>query len=154
MSKQDSIPVGNAKTIKQIFSRQTTVSVDIAASPETIWKLLTDAASYPAWNSTILEMNGKIAAGGKIELRAKLAPTRVFKLKIKEFVPHQRLVWGDAMGTRVFTLSENSNNRTCLTMSEKIGGPLFPLFARMIPPFDESFNQFAADLKTACEAAA
>jgi hypothetical protein len=36
-------------------------------------------------------------------------------------------------------------------MSEKIGGPLFPLFARMIPPFDESFNQFAADLKKAAE---
>ena len=29
--------------------------------------------------------------------------------------------------------------------------PVFPLFARMIPPFDESFNQFASDLKTVAE---
>ena len=38
------------------------------------------------------------------------------------------------------------------TMTEKIGGPLFPLFARYIPPFDESFEQFAADLKREAEA--
>jgi len=36
-------------------------------------------------------------------------------------------------------------------MREKIGGPLFPLFAKMIPPFDDSFDQFAADLKEEAE---
>ena len=33
------------------------------------------------------------------------------------------------------------------TMSKKIGGPLFPLFAGTILPFDDTFNQYAADLK-------
>jgi hypothetical protein len=36
-------------------------------------------------------------------------------------------------------------------MSERIGGPLFPLFASYIPPFDESFERFAADLKKEAE---
>jgi hypothetical protein len=36
-------------------------------------------------------------------------------------------------------------------MSEKIGGPLFPLFARYIPPFDQPFKQFVADLKKEAE---
>ncbi len=36
-------------------------------------------------------------------------------------------------------------------MREKIGGPLFPLFAGMIPPFDEVFDKFAADLKKKTE---
>ena len=36
-------------------------------------------------------------------------------------------------------------------MSEKIGGPLFPLFARYIPSFDESFERFADDLKKEAE---
>jgi len=76
---------------------------------------------------------------------------RTFKLKVKEFEPPNRLSWGDAMGTRVYTLSANSQNGTRFTMSEKIGGPVFPLFAKMIPPFDESFNQFASDLKTTAE---
>jgi hypothetical protein len=37
-------------------------------------------------------------------------------------------------------------------MREKIGGPLFPLFAGAIPSFDESFERFTADLKKEAEA--
>ena len=54
------------------------------------------------------------------------------------------------MGSRVYLL-EKSANATLFTMSEKIGGPLFPLFASMIPPFDQSFERFAADLKKEAE---
>ena len=38
-------------------------------------------------------------------------------------------------------------------MTEHIGGPVFPMFASKIPSFDASFEQFAADLKTAAEKA-
>jgi hypothetical protein len=37
-------------------------------------------------------------------------------------------------------------------MTEKIGGPLFPLFAGSIPSFDEVFERYAADLKKEAEA--
>jgi hypothetical protein len=36
-------------------------------------------------------------------------------------------------------------------MTEKIGGLMFPFYAKMIPPFDNSFEQFARDLKSAAE---
>jgi hypothetical protein len=36
-------------------------------------------------------------------------------------------------------------------MTEKIGGFMFPMYAKMIPPFDESFDQFANDLKKESE---
>lgn len=36
-------------------------------------------------------------------------------------------------------------------MTEKISGLLFPLFAKLIPPFDEPFEKFADDLKTEAE---
>jgi len=36
-------------------------------------------------------------------------------------------------------------------MSEKIGGLMFPLYGSMIPPFDESFEKFANDLKKESE---
>jgi len=61
------------------------------------------------------------------------------------------LVWGDAMGKREYKLTPNSNGQTNFAMREKIGGPLFPLFAKMIPPFDESFEKFANDLKEEAE---
>ncbi len=142
---------GQATTIKKLFSRQTSVAVDVAAPPAKIWSLLTDAEKFPSWTSTIIEITGIIAAGERILLRSTLAPTRTFKLRVKEFVPPHRLSWGDAMGTRTYTLENSAEGRTRFTMIEKIGGPLFPLFARMIPPFDQSFNQFAADLKAAAE---
>lgn len=142
---------GKAVTTKKTFSRETAVSIDIQADKSIIWALLTNANDFPRWNSTILSIEGTIAEGEKIKLKSVLDPKREFKLKVKEFTPDNRLVWGDAMGKRVYTITPIGNNLTNFKMVEKIGGPLFPLFAKMIPPFDESFNQYASDLKKEAE---
>lgn len=141
---------GKAVTSKSTFSRETSVSVNIEADAAIIWALLTNAADFPRWNSTVISISGKIQNGETIELKSTLDEKRTFKLKIKEFVPNQRLVWGDPMGSRIYSL-EKAGKGTQFTMSEKIGGPLFPLFAAMIPSFDESFDKFAADLKKEAE---
>lgn len=140
-----------ANTIRKTFSRETSVSIDIQADPKTIWNLLTSAENYPSWNSTVISIDGKIALGEKIQLKSYLDPKRVFKLSVKELEPEKRLVWGDAMGKREYKLTPTSNGQTNFSMTEKIGGPLFPLFAKMIPPFDESFDKFAHDLKAESE---
>jgi uncharacterized protein YndB with AHSA1/START domain len=115
-----------------------------------VWALLTHAADYPRWNSTVTSIKGEIKAGGTIELKSTLDEKRMFKLKIKEMVPEKHLVWGDAMGNRVYSL-EKSGGGTNFSMTERIGGPLFPLFAGMIPSFDESFDKFTANLKKEAE---
>jgi uncharacterized protein YndB with AHSA1/START domain len=139
-----------AVTEKRMFSRETTVSVNIEADSSIVWALLTHASDIPRWNSTVVSLTGEIKEGGAIELKSTLDEKRVFKLKVKEFVPEKRLVWGDGMGSRVYSLDKKSNG-VLFSMSEKIGGPLFPLFAKMIPSFDRSFEQFAADLKKEAE---
>ena len=141
---------GKAVTSKSTFSRETSVSVNIEAEAAILWALLTNAADFPRWNSTVISISGNIQSGETIELKSTLDEKRTFKLKIKEFVPNQRLVWGDPMGSRVYSL-EKAGKGTQFTMSEKIGGPLFPMFAGMIPSFDESFDKFAADLKKEAE---
>lgn len=142
---------GKANTIKSTFSRETTVSIDIQSDSKRIWSLLTNAQNYSNWNSTVLSIEGKIALGEKIQLRSYLDPKRVFKLTVKEVEAEKRLVWGDAMGKREYKLTPSASGQTNFTMTEKIGGPLFPLFAKMIPPFDESFEKFALDLKNEAE---
>jgi len=142
---------GKAITQKETFSRTTSVGNCIFADKSIIWKLLTDAAGYTRWNSTIISVNGNIALGETISLKAKMAPKRDFKLKIKEMAEGRLLVWGDGMGKRIFTLDDNGKGMVTFTMNEKIGGPLFPLFARYIPSFDAAFEQFAADLKKEAE---
>ena len=92
---------GKAVTTKETFSRTTAVSIDIQADRSIIWALLTNAGDFPRWNSTVISIEGAIAPGEKIKLKAKLDPKREFKLKVKEFEADTRLVWGDAMGNRV-----------------------------------------------------
>lgn len=141
---------GKAKTVRKTFSRETSVSTEIKADPAIIWALLTKAADYPRWNSTVTSIEGNIAAGETIRLKSTLDKKRTFKLKVKEFEPNKRLVWGDKQGKRIYTLS-SSNGITTFTMDEKIGGVMFPMYAGMIPSFDQSFEQFAADLKKEAE---
>jgi hypothetical protein len=142
---------GKAVTEKKVFSRETAVSIDIQADKSIIWALLTNANDYPRWNSTIISISGTIAPNEKIKLKAKLDPKREFKLTVKEFEADNKLVWGDAMGKRVYSLKTIGNDLTNFSMNEKIGGPLFPLFSKMIPAFDEAFEQFARDLKNEAE---
>ena len=143
--------IQKAKTVRKTFSRETTVSVDIQADPKIIWGLLTNSENYPKWNSTIISIDGKIALGEKIQLKSYLDPKRIFKLTVKEVQPESRLVWGDAMGKREYEITPKANGQANLSMTEKISSPLFPLFAKMIPPFDESFDKFANDLKNEAE---
>ena len=150
-STNSSVRDGKATTIKKPFSRETSVSLDILADPGIVWVLLTNATDYPRWNSTVTSLKGEIKEGETIELKSILDTKRTFKLKVKEVEPERRLVWGDSMGNRVYTLEKGGGGHVTFTMTEKIGGLLFPLFVGAIPPFDETFEQFAADLKKEAE---
>ena len=48
----------NAVTVRTLFSRRTSITVDIDAEPAIIWTLLTQAAHYPNWNSTVISIEG------------------------------------------------------------------------------------------------
>jgi len=48
-------------------------------------------------------------------------------------------------------LTADGNGTVTFAMNEKMGGLMFPMYAKYIPPFDESFEQFAADVKKEAE---
>ena len=142
---------GKATTVKTTFHRETSVNIEIKADPAIVWTLLTNASDYPRWNSTVTSIEGSIALGEKIKLKSTLDAKRTFKLKVKEFEAEKKLVWGDSQGNRTYTLTNNENGTVTFSMTEKIGGLMFPMYAKMIPSFDKSFEQFAADLKKEAE---
>ncbi|MEZ4698048.1 MAG: hypothetical protein R2832_16645 [Rhodothermales bacterium] len=146
-----SVPDGKAKTERSAFSRQTTVQTRIYSDSSIIWALLTNATDFSRWNRTVISITGDIVPDGRIQLKSTLDEKRIFKLHVKEFVSEKRLVWGDSQGSRVFSLTSDADGSVMFSMSERIGSPLFPLFARFIPSFDESFEQFASDLKAEAE---
>src|SRR5215510_11311036 len=108
-----------ATTVKKTFSRETSVNTSISADPAIVWALLTHASDFPRWNSTVTSIKGEIKVGETIELKSTLDEKRTFKLKIKEFVPEKRLVWGDAQGNRVYSLERRSGG-VFFSMTEKI----------------------------------
>lgn len=142
---------GKAVTVRTTFSRMTSISIEIEADQSTVWKIITNASDYPRWNSTVVSLEGDIKEGGKVALKSTLDEKRVFKLKIKTFEPERKMSWGDGQGTRTYTLESINDGATRFTMVEKISGLMFPLYAKFIPPFDENFEQFAADLKKEAE---
>ena len=141
---------GKASTVKKTFSRTTTVTIDIESTPEVIWSLLTNAQNYPDWNSTVLNIEGEIKEGEKIKLTSTLDPERSFKLKVKDLEPNAKMTWKGSMGKRHFVISKVKRG-VHVSMTEKIGGLMFPLFAKQIPSFDENFETFMSDLKQAAE---
>ena len=54
---------GRASKTKTAFRMECAVAINIRAKPETIWALLTDAADFPRWNSTVKSIEGEIAQG-------------------------------------------------------------------------------------------
>ncbi len=140
-----------AKTTKSTFKQVTTVSIDINASPEVIWDILTNASEFTRWNSTVTMLEGEIKTGKKIKLKSVLDDKRIFKIKIKEMIPHHRMTWGDGKGLRVFELTALEKGKAKFTMTETIGGFTFPMWSKYLPPFEDNFNQYALDLKNEAE---
>jgi hypothetical protein len=134
-----------------------TVSTMIAAAPEAVWEILTDASKYTVWNQTVDKVDGRIAPGEKITVHANLSPGRAFPVKVSEFVPGRKMVWTGGMpfglfkGERTFTLTPRGNGAIEFRMSEVFSGPLSPLIERSIPDMQPAFDEFAAALKARAE---
>ena len=147
---------GRATKTRETFRMQCGVSIKIQAKPEKIWGLLTNAASFPKWNSTVQSIEGTIALGEKIKLKVPIAPERTFKLKVSAFEPAKRMVWQDGAapmfkGVRTFTLSPASDGTTEFSMVEVFSGVMLPMIAGSLPDFAPSFEQYAKDLKREAE---
>lgn len=132
-------------------------SIAIQSSPHKIWSILTDAAGYPAWNTTVDKVEGRIAPGERITVHAKISPGRAFPVKVTEFIPDSKMVWASGMplglfkGERTFTLTTKGNGAVEFAMREVFSGLLEPLIGKSIPDLQPAFEEFAAALKRRAE---
>lgn len=133
---------------------QYAVATHIEAPPEAVWAVLTNAAAYPSWNSTVVSVEGEIAPGGQIALVSTLDPERTFELQVSTYEAPTTLVWQDGgntfKGVRTFTLTPKDGG-TDLEMKEALNGTMMKMIAPSLPDFGPSFEQFVADLKAEVE---
>jgi hypothetical protein len=126
---------------------------EIQATPEAVWRILTDAPGYPAWNTTVTRVDGNIALGEKVALHVKLAPGRAFPVKVVVFDAPTRMVWSGGLpfglfkGERTYELRPAGPGRIEFSMREEFSGLLAPLITKSIPDMQPAFDEFAACLK-------
>lgn len=128
--------------------------IDIDASPEQVWKVLTDRAAYPDWNPFIISSTGELTVGGTITnvLRDTKGSETTFTPKLLVVTPNQELRWigkvaFDAIfdGEHSFVLTALPDGRTRLVHEEKFTGAAVPFTRSMlnntIKPQFEAMNQ-------------
>ncbi len=131
--------------------------IDIAAPPETVWRLLSDASRYPEWNPTVTRIDGSILLGQKITVHARISAGKAFPVRVNELTAPSRMVWVGGMplglfrGTRTFTLDSPSGGTARFAMVEEYRGVMAGLIARSIPDLQPEFDAFAEALKLAAE---
>jgi hypothetical protein len=149
--------MAKAEMTTSAFRMACAIRTTIHATPDKIWSLLTDAASFPRWNSTVTSIEGEIREGQTLRLKVPTAPTRVFKPRVRNVDPARTMTWSDGMapmfkGVRTFTLTQNSDGTTEFSMTETFSGIMLPLIKASLPDFGPVFETYAGDLKRAAEA--
>lgn len=128
----------------------------IAASPDQVWAVITNAQALVAAQLGITELHGPIAAGAHIRLRSAVAPKQVFRLRVTAFAPPTHMVWQGGMplglftGRRSFTLTPTAGGMH-LHMREVFTGPLSGLIWKSMPDLTPSFATFIAGVARLAE---
>jgi hypothetical protein len=137
------------------FTMTCAVEVNIRATPEIVWSLLTDAIGFPRWNSTVTAIDGQIREGERLRLHVP-GTDRTFTPRVSGVVPTRRMTWSNGFnpvfkGVRTFVLEASNNSSTDFVMKEHFSGLVFALTKGMLPDFRPIFEAYASDLKREAE---
>ena len=133
----------------------------IDASAETVWRVLTDFASFPDWNPFMVRISGPVSEGEKLEVRLQLPGGRgmTFKPQLIKVEPNRELRWlgrllvpGIADGEHVFELEATGDAQTRLIHREEFRGILARPFLAMVGQKTElGFQEMNEALKARAE---
>ncbi|NUO53572.1 MAG: SRPBCC domain-containing protein [Polyangiaceae bacterium] len=146
---------GKAEKTASTFRMECKVAIKVKAPPSKVWGLLTNAADFPRWNSTVTSIGGDIALGQKLQIKVPISE-RTFSPKVTELEPEARMVWSDGAapmfkGVRTFTLRPAADGSTEFEMVEVFSGLMLPMIKGSLPDFGPPFETYAADLKREAE---
>jgi len=116
-------------------------TIDIAASPEMVWRVLTDFPSYPKWNPFIRSVQGKPVQGQRLKISMRLPHGRSYKFspRVIKAVPATELRWRGRMfiaglfdGEHAFIIVPNGLKGVRFIQREHFSGLLTPLILPFI----------------------
>jgi len=133
-------------------------ATEIAASPQQVWAVLTDLASYPEWNPLFREASGQLTAGARVTLKSvHPASGRLMTVKVKVLAaePATELRWASSLpgiitGEHSFTLTA-AGNGTRLVQTETYRGLLARMSAQTISATQAAFQALNQAIKQRAE---
>lgn len=115
--------------------------IEIQASPERVWDVLTDFAAYPAWNPFIPRIAGAVEVGARLETRLQPPGGRgmSFRPTVLAADPAKELRWVGRLGVpglfdgeHRFGIESLGPDRVRFVQEERFAGLLTPLVLRFL----------------------
>jgi hypothetical protein len=115
--------------------------IEIAASAQRVWDILTDFYSYPQWNPFIRRISGEAKIGERVEVRLEPPESRGVTLKprVLNIEPNRELRWlghllvpGLFDGEHTLAIEPLEENHVRFVQRESFKGLLVPLLARSL----------------------
>lgn len=141
--------------------RELRTHIEIEATPDRVWEILTDFAAYPEWNPFIQTIEGDAAPGSNLEVRIEPPGGRAmnFKPTVLEVAPRQELRWlgrvlvpGLFDGEHSLRIEPIDNSRVRFIQAERFTGILVPLFGKGLEKTQHGFTAMNEALKRRAEA--
>lgn len=139
--------------------REISTQVDIDATPQRVWEVLTDFPRYAQWNPFIREAAGEARVGSTLNLRMFPAAGRPMSFKPRVLAAREaaELRWlgrlilpGIFDGEHLFVLTPRDGG-TQVVQSEKFSGILVPLFGKIVNGAVADFERLNEALKSRAE---
>ena len=130
----------------------------IDASPDAVWRILTDGAAYREWNPEIVGIDGPIVLGGRITAHVRLGDGAIRKVpqRVTALEQPTRMQWtgglplGLFVGRRTFTLVPTGKGVE-FRMHLEMSGPLASLILKSVGDRQPEIDRFSAGLKHRAE---
>ena len=136
--------------------------IEIDASPECVWGVLTDFPSYPQWNPFIRRISGEFEVGRRLEVRLEPPDSRGITLRptVLRAEPNRLMRWvghlfvpGLFDGEHTLATEPLGENRVRFVQHEAFKGVLVRLLARSLDKNTlRGFEEMNVALKERAEA--
>ena len=123
--------------------------IDIDATPESVWQVLTDFEAYGEWNPFISSIVGRTEVGTRLTVRISPPGGRAMPLRpvVQTCEPHRRFAWLGHLGVRgifdgahEFVLEPRAGGGCSFVQRETFRGLLVPLVGRVLDRTADGFD--------------
>ena len=139
-----------------IHVRTLSSAIDLDATPDRVWSILTATDDYPQWNPFIRRLDGPLTPGSKLTLRIEPPGGKpmTFTPKVTHVEPDRRLAWlgrlgipGLFDGAHSFTLEPLDDSHTRLVQSKSFTGILVWFSGGLLKKTEAGFHAMNDALK-------